>query len=812
MADDGQITFSTALDNSSLEKGLKETEREIDALKKKIEEKSTERNALAEQLKEAAAAADETGAEVDKLKIRLEELQAMKPTENLTAGMLQGRIEAVSEELAAQTKNYNSQIDAAHEIAQEFMTADNELKTLNADLSAAETRQRQLGTSLKDAYTQGTQALEGSFKQLDKSFTGVANKVQKRLKKLFMFSFIFSALSTFKGYLVSTISANEEFAASLEYLKAVMRGFAAPIVAALTPVFVGFIRIVTAMFMTLAKLIDTIFRTNLVGSINDAIAAARASTAAAAATDKQAKATNRLAKAQKEAAKWLAAFDELNVMQAQDNSDNADAIDNDLGGLMADEAAPAINWDAFDVGKIDTALAEIMILLGAALMAVGAILCFSGINIPLGITLMAIGALMVYTAVSEKWDELPDKMKAEIVTLLEIIGGALIVIGVILCLTGNIPLGVGFIIAGAVIFATAVALDWENIRNNVGGALNALGLIIGAAIAIIGVVLIVTGHVPLGIAAIILGIAIFAVSAATIDKNEMPDRVQVLVDEILDILGGALVALGAILCATGHIPLGIAAIIAGIFILGVREGVITDKTVKKVKKFLDEIVQEIKDKVVYVFAIGLILLATGHPVIGIAAILVGIYALVSTGAIDWEFLLKKVKEVWDGIVKWFNETVAPIFTVEWWKEKFKSIVNGLISILNDGIDAGDWFAWEILSGLQNIASNVGIDLGFQYVPSQHIPYLAQGAVIPPNRRFMAVLGDQTNGANLEAPESLIRQIVREETGGANAEMISLMRQMVELMQGGQTLECDGYTLAKVVNQRNAVNARLLGAV
>lgn len=50
-------------------------------------------------------------------------------------------------------------------------------------------------------------------------------------------------------------------------------------------------------------------------------------------------------------------------------------------------------------------------------------------------------------------------------------------------------------------------------------------------------------------------------------------------------------------------------------------------------------------------------------------------------------------------------------------------------------------------------------------PFSNIPQLATGAVIPPNRRFTAVLGDQRNGRNLEAPESLIRQIVREESGG-----------------------------------------------
>lgn len=46
-----------------------------------------------------------------------------------------------------------------------------------------------------------------------------------------------------------------------------------------------------------------------------------------------------------------------------------------------------------------------------------------------------------------------------------------------------------------------------------------------------------------------------------------------------------------------------------------------------------------------------------------------------------------------------------------------------------------------------------------------IPQLAEGAVIPAGRRFLSILGDQKNGRNLEAPEGLIRQIVREESGG-----------------------------------------------
>ena len=63
-------------------------------------------------------------------------------------------------------------------------------------------------------------------------------------------------------------------------------------------------------------------------------------------------------------------------------------------------------------------------------------------------------------------------------------------------------------------------------------------------------------------------------------------------------------------------------------------------------------------------------------------------------------------------------------------------------------------------------------------PIQEIPRLAAGAVIPPNRKFMAVLGDQTRGTNIEAPESLIRKIVREESGNMNTELLQAILEAI----------------------------------
>ena len=56
---------------------------------------------------------------------------------------------------------------------------------------------------------------------------------------------------------------------------------------------------------------------------------------------------------------------------------------------------------------------------------------------------------------------------------------------------------------------------------------------------------------------------------------------------------------------------------------------------------------------------------------------------------------------------------------------------------------------------------------------------------------MAVLGDQTSGNNLEGPESLFRQIVREESGGGNAELVQLLQSILNAVKEGHIIMVDG---------------------
>ena len=106
------------------------------------------------------------------------------------------------------------------------------------------------------------------------------------------------------------------------------------------------------------------------------------------------------------------------------------------------------------------------------------------------------------------------------------------------------------------------------------------------------------------------------------------------------------------------------------------------------------------------------------------------------------------------------------------RDTIKDILNKVIGIANSaigtvnsaigGIESAFTFGpWKIPTPFGS--RTIGFTANFPRVPT--IPYLAKGAVIPPRSEFLAVLGDQKNGRNLEAPEDLLRQIVREEAGG-----------------------------------------------
>ena len=94
-----------------------------------------------------------------------------------------------------------------------------------------------------------------------------------------------------------------------------------------------------------------------------------------------------------------------------------------------------------------------------------------------------------------------------------------------------------------------------------------------------------------------------------------------------------------------------------------------------------------------------------------------------------------------------------------------SVVNGAISKVNGVVSAVEsafsFGPWKVPTPFGS--KTIGFKATFPRVPT--VPYLAKGAVIPPRSEFLAVLGDQKQGNNIETPEALLRKIVREETAG-----------------------------------------------
>lgn len=113
-----------------------------------------------------------------------------------------------------------------------------------------------------------------------------------------------------------------------------------------------------------------------------------------------------------------------------------------------------------------------------------------------------------------------------------------------------------------------------------------------------------------------------------------------------------------------------------------------------------------------------------------------------------------------------------VFTGDWekaWegiKDVFKGIINSITSVLEGFINAAIELINGLIGGVNSITSSIGIP-SIPSIPNFNIPKLATGAVIPPNAPFLAMLGDQKHGTNIEAPLDTIKQAVREVVGNGN---------------------------------------------
>jgi hypothetical protein len=123
-------------------------------------------------------------------------------------------------------------------------------------------------------------------------------------------------------------------------------------------------------------------------------------------------------------------------------------------------------------------------------------------------------------------------------------------------------------------------------------------------------------------------------------------------------------------------------------------------------------------------------------------------AVATVVTVNWDTILSKLKSVWASIKEWWNSKVAKYFTASWWGNLAKNAINGFLKWIVNGLN-------KLIDKLNSFGFNLpevlgGGRVGFN-VKRLDVPQLAKGAVIPANKPFLAMLGDQKSGTNIETP-------------------------------------------------------------
>ena len=180
-------------------------------------------------------------------------------------------------------------------------------------------------------------------------------------------------------------------------------------------------------------------------------------------------------------------------------------------------------------------------------------------------------------------------------------------------------------------------------------------------------------------------------------------------------------------------------------------------------------------------------------------IVAGAFSVVSTAI---SALGEVFFSVFDGISDYLKGVLNDMLA------NIESFVNGAISGLNSMISGLNSLSFEIPDWVPEYGGKE-LNLGLSKLSTVSLPRLAQGAVIPPNKEFMAVLGDQSHGTNVEAPLDTIKQAVAEVLGtnNGNQEVIQLLQQLIAVVESKNLTIGDkeiGKANARYTNQQRMI--------
>ena len=312
-------------------------------------------------------------------------------------------------------------------------------------------------------------------------------------------------------------------------------------------------------------------------------------------------------------------------------------------GAVGLAATVGLNWTAMS-SELASTLALITGVVGGFLLALGAIMAFSWANLPLGIALMALGGASLVTAAVINWHNSDRHLTDALTTLTGVLAGASLAVGAMLAFTGVATgLGIALMAVGAVTLVSAAALNWNSIPDALASPLSRVGLLVSGATLALGAILAFSGSMPLGIALMAIG-ATSLVSVMALNWNSLGDEIQNVIAIITTVVSVAFLAIGAALAFSGaNIPLGLALLAAGAVTMGTA-------IMPNWNDLSDNVQQKISMITTVVggalLAVGAILALSGVALpLGLGLMAAGALSLGAVATLNWDFVVNSIKKV-----------------------------------------------------------------------------------------------------------------------------------------------------------------------
>lgn len=430
-----------------------------------------------------------------------------------------------------------------------------------------------------------------------------------------------------------------------------------------------------------------------------------------------------------------------------------------LGGASLVSAA-VINWHNSDRHLTD-ALTTLTGVLAGASLAVGAMLAFTGVATGLGIALMAVGAVTLVSAAALNWNSIPDALASPLSRVGLLVSGATLALGAILAFSGCMPLGIALMAIGTTSLVSVMALNWNGLSDEIQNVIAIITTVVSVAFLVIGAALAFSGaNIPLGLALLAAG-AVTMGTAIMPNWNDLSDNVQQKISMITTIVGGALLAVGAILALSGvALPLGLGLMAAGALSLGAVATLNWDFVVNSIKKVVSVITGILSGALI---VLGVLLCLSGAGVgLGLAVLAAGLSLSYAAWTLDDNPITRFVRQMANSII---------------------GLVNGVIDAINDMFHIQ-------FNGLSVMGITLIPAFDIRLVDIPHIPFFEDGGFPNEGQLFIA----------REAGAEMVGAMGRR-TAVANND------QIVEGISAGVSIANDGviaaiYALLNVVEEKD----------